>query len=80
MKKMTKELAQELFEKIKGKTTASAKVVLKEQTDGWLVIRSKQFHEFSNPRTEIVHIKQDKAIERGRIIAKINGNKVKISV
>jgi len=74
---MTKELAQELFEKIKGKTTASAKVVMKEQRDGWIVIRSKQLHEFSNPRTEIVHIMQDKAIERGRIIAKINGNKVK---
>ena len=77
MKKMTKELAKELFEKIKGKTTASAKVVMKEQRDGWIVIRSKQLHEFSNPRTEIVHIMQDKAIERGRIIAKINGNKVK---
>jgi hypothetical protein len=77
---MTKELAQELFEKIKGKTTASAKVVMKEQRDGWIVIRSKQLHEFSNPRTEIVHIMQDKAIERGRIIAKINGNKVKKNI
>jgi len=73
---MKKTRAISIFEELKGETPPSAKIDAIKQKDGYLVIRTKQYHEFSTPTNEILHVKESEVVERSRVIAKVLKNKI----